>query len=54
MKLGCNGAFDGVIRSLSENVGLRFWSAHEIALRVLKTLLVIGNDSDIEKSWIEV
>jgi hypothetical protein len=37
MKLGCNGVFDGAIRSLFGNVGVRFWSAHEIALRAMKT-----------------
>lgn len=37
MKLGCNGVFDGAIRSLFGNVGVRFWSAREIALRATKT-----------------
>ena len=38
MKLGGNGVFDGLIRSVSENICLRFWSMHEFALRAVKTV----------------
>jgi hypothetical protein len=36
MKLGGTGVFDGLIRSLSENVGCRFRSTHEIAMPAVK------------------